>query len=184
MTTWLDTETRAMLQREPPKKLAPPDTATFALVLLAVPERGQTQLLKAIERATECSPQEALRILGRKPPLPLKAGLSHEDAMLGQFELVCCDAVSVFLADDILTHAARNYLPDLYEQLLKSPEFEPVSVLVESVPANPRGEKFLGQFLDRTECAFPIKLQTLRKKARIMEHWAAKIGGRVTIVPE
>ena len=32
---WLDTETKALLQRSPPEKLAPPDTATFSLVLLA-----------------------------------------------------------------------------------------------------------------------------------------------------
>ena len=184
MTAWLDTETRAMLQAAPPKKLAPPDTATFTLVLLAVPERGQTRLLKAVEHATECSPEGALRVLGRKPPLPLKSGLSHEGALLGQFELVCCDAVSVFLADDVPTYAPRGYLPDLYKQLLQSPEFETVSVLVESIPADPTGEKFLEQFLGRTACVCPVTLQTLRKKARIMEHWAAKIGGRATILPD
>jgi hypothetical protein len=183
MTAWLDTETRAMLQPAPPKKLAPPDTATFTLVLLAIAVPGRARLLATIERVVTCSPQEAIRVLNGRAPIVLRAGLSHEDALLGQFEFVCCDAVSVFLADDVVVCGPRDYLRDLYKQLLKSPEFETVSVLVESIPRDPAGEKFLEQFLGRTDCTFPGKLQILRKKARIMEHWAAKIGGRVTILP-
>ncbi len=34
MSTWLDTETKALLQHVPPEKYAPPATGTFALVLL------------------------------------------------------------------------------------------------------------------------------------------------------
>ncbi len=34
MSTWLDTETKALLQQVPPEKLAPPDTGKFTLVIL------------------------------------------------------------------------------------------------------------------------------------------------------
>ena len=36
MKTWLDTETKAMLRKSPPSKLAPPNTKGFTLVLLSL----------------------------------------------------------------------------------------------------------------------------------------------------
>jgi hypothetical protein len=180
METWLDTETRALLQRSPPNKLAPPDTARFTLVLLAITGSGRERLLETVRRVLECSPQDALLVLAQPLPVPLKSGLAHEDALLGQFELACCDAISVFLADEVAAHGASDYLTDLYGRLLQSPEFEIVSMRLESIPENPQGEDFLRQFVGRTVRHFPIELKVLRKKARIMEHLAAKIGGRAT----
>lgn len=106
--TWLDTETKAMLQPSPPEKQAPPDTATFGLVLLALQNEGGPGLAETVERIRQCPREEAARILAQPLPVVLKRGLSLEDALIGQFELIACDAVSVFLADDVLEEASRS----------------------------------------------------------------------------
>jgi hypothetical protein len=180
MNTWLDTETKSLLQRSPPVKLAPSDTATFTVVLLKIvgSVRG---CLHIVKRLLECSLQDALLVFEKPLPIPLKNGLSHEDALLDQFELISCDCISVFLADDVVTQAPKEYLIDLYSQLLKSSEFEIVPVRIEYIPDNQQGEQFLRQFLGRTELQFPSELKVLRKKARIMQHWVTKIGGSLSL---
>ena len=86
---WLDTETKALLQRSPPEKLVPPDTATFALVLLAVRGHDRHVLANAVQRATQVSADEARRIVSHRLPLPVKQGLTYLDAQIAQFELIC-----------------------------------------------------------------------------------------------
>ena len=121
---WLDTETKALLQRLPPEKLAPPDTATFTLVLLAVAGLNRHALLSAVQRAARVSPEEAEHMLSRRLPISVKKGLSYPDAQIAQFELICCDAVSLFLADEVVAEASADYLTGLYAKLRKSDEFE------------------------------------------------------------
>ena len=181
MNTWLDTETKALLQRLPPEKLAPPDTGIFTLVLLAFQRKSLERLVAAVERVREAARGEAIKVLALPLPTPIKRGLSHEDALLGQFDLIACDAVSVFLADEVVSDAPASYLTKLYADVRESLEFELVSVRIESVPSDTKGRNFLDRFIGVATPQLPRELTAMKKKARIMEHWAAKIGGRVEV---
>jgi hypothetical protein len=181
MTAWLDTETRALLHRSPPDKLAPPDTATFALVLLSSSGSDVARLYTAVWRVRRVSEEGVWAVLLRPRPTTLQTGLSLEDSLLGQFELISCDAVSVFLADDVLAGAPAGYLEDLYARLLRSSEFETVPIRIEEIPPTAQGLEFLERFLGQDGPRPPSVLRVMRKKARIMEHWANKIGGRLVV---
>ncbi|MGA2032217.1 MAG: hypothetical protein ABSG68_08185 [Thermoguttaceae bacterium] len=181
---WLDTETKALLQRSPPEKLAPPDTATFALVLLAVLGHDRHALMRAVQRAARASAEEAGRILSRRLPAPAKKGLTYVDAQIAQFELICCDAISVIIADEVVEAASAGYLTDLYANLQKIDEFEMVAIRIDLIPDDPRGDEFCDRFLSGQRPPMPVVMEFMRKKARIMQHWADKIGGRITIVSQ
>ena len=70
---------------------------------------------------------------------------------------------------------------------MESPEFKPTRIEVLDVPATDSGEKFVDQFL-----GIPLPGQTRRvsrfsvwvpyKKARIMKHWAARVGAQLKCV--
>jgi len=182
MSSWLDTQTKALLEGSPPEKLAPPDTRGFSVVLLAVRTRHEDRLAEAVGRLLAGSDAGVERILARPLPVVLTKGLSHPDALLAQFELVACDCVSVFLADDVAEHATPGYLAELYERLLNSPEFGEVLVRIETLPQDVRAGEFLARFLGRGDCPLPAYRHMMRKKARIMQHWAAKIGGQLRIL--
>ncbi|MGO8690201.1 MAG: hypothetical protein ACLQLG_11245 [Thermoguttaceae bacterium] len=181
---WLDTETKALLQKLPPEKLAPPDTTAFTLVLLAVRGQDRRGLLKAVQRAAQVSMDDAQRIVSRQFPATIRAGLSYTDAQIAQFELVCGDAASAFIADEVVAEAPVDYLTDLYAKLLRSDEFELVPVRIDTIPDTPTGEEFCDRFLSGRKPSVPAVAELMRKKARIMEHWAKKIGGRVAVLPE
>jgi hypothetical protein len=182
MKTWLDTETKAILQPSPPAKLAPPDTATFTLVLLGVPQGKPDRVVSALERILGGAREKALQLLARPVPASVKGRLSYPDALLGQFELIACDAVSVFLMDEVVSTAPADYLAGLYAELCESPEFKSVSVRIESMPADERGRDFLDRFTGAASPELPLELRVMGKKARIMTHWGAKIGGKVAVV--
>jgi hypothetical protein len=184
MSTWLDTQTKALLQQVPPEKLAPADTGMFTLVLLAIETKNRYRVAQAIAEILKGSRDAVQRVLAQPLPRVVKSTLSHADALLGQFEFICCDCVSVFLADGIVEQAPRAYLVDLYAQLRQSREFEVIPARIESLPNSPEGDAFLYRFLGQTLRQFPTKLQIMRKKARIMEHWAEKIGGRVVVLTD
>ncbi len=50
MKSWLDTETKALLQKIPPEKLAPPDTKAYSLVLLSIFRHDAFRLQRAFQR--------------------------------------------------------------------------------------------------------------------------------------
>lgn len=181
--TWLDPQTRELLEPSPPRGRAPARASEFGLVLIA-PGQDRRRLLRAVRRIHRCSAEEASRILKGRVPRTIHADLSHEEALLGQFELVCCDAVSVFLPSHVLAGALPAYLRDLYARLARSPEFETVPVRMENVPSTEAGLRFLDQFLgwgaDEANRRAPVAhLSAMRKKARIMAHWARRVGARV-----
>jgi hypothetical protein len=178
---WLDTETRALLGGAPPEKNAPADTRAFALVLLAYRGRDRQGLVKAVQRAMDASEQEAERLLRSPLPLVLKKGLTYADAQMGQFELICCDAVSVFIVDQVVAEAPADYLADVYSKLLRSEEFQWVCVRIESIPTDAPGREFCDRFLAGRRTGWPADMPLMRKKARIMLHWAAKIGVQVVV---
>ena len=187
MSAWLDTETKALLQQSPPGKLAPPDTATFTLVLL---EKGPdpTRLMWSLARVPGRPKQGASAIVLGACPVLIVGGLSLSDAVLGQFELICGDSISVFLRDEVVLSATADYLNQLYAQFRHSQEFEEVTVHIASVPGTDQGKRFGKQFLgnmagspEDTLRNYPLETQIMRKKARIMVHWARKIGAKVAI---
>ena len=119
-------------------------------------------------------------MLARPLPIAVKSGLTYSDALLGQFELISADAISVFINDRVLDTASQEYLRQLYSQLLQSSEFELISLRIESIPSTKHSADFIDQFLGDDK-AWQSQVLTLpRKKARIMEHWANKIGGCVS----
>jgi hypothetical protein len=188
MTEWLDTETKAMLQQVPPEKLAPPTTGLFTLVLLHK-GKNTNRLVRALTRIPGISPGKAIDLSERQCPLPLVSGLSLGDVMLGQFELVCCDSISIFLRNEIVSSAEPHYLAQLYQQFRHSHEFEDVKVTIASVPETAMGERFVDQFLGGADIIPRLVTRGLhsywgsmmRKKARIMSHWAQKIGVEIAV---
>lgn len=181
---WLDTETKALLQHSPPEKLAPPDTATFALVVLSLCGDDRRAVASVVQRAADVSAEEAERILRRRMPATVKTGLSYPDAQIAQFELICCDAVSVIIADEVVAQARADYLADLYARLRKSDEFALVPVRIDSLPDSPSGRAFCDRYLGGHMPVSPVVTSLMRKKARIMQHWATRIGGCMTVLPE
>ena len=181
---WLDTETKALLQRLPPEKLAPPDTATFALILLAVEGHDHNAVARAVQRVAKASGDGVERLLSGRLPICVKKGLSYPDVQIGQFELICCDAVSVIIADEVVANASADYLANLYATLRKSDEFASVTARIDSVPDSPKGQEFCNRFLGGRKPASSAAMKLMRKKAHIMQHWATRIGGRMTIVSE
>jgi hypothetical protein len=166
---WLDTQTKAQLAESPPDKLAPPVVAGFSLVLLERgPDRRRVdQTLQALVANPACAPSAC--------PCVVQRGLAFTDALQGQFELICADSISVFVNDDVLRTANASYLQELFQTLRKSPEFQPVTVCVHSVPIDDGGMRFLHQFFGELP-RLPATHVVARKKARIMQHWGSKLG--------
>ncbi len=181
---WLDTETKEILQKEHEPKLAPPKAAEFALVLI---RKGtdQQRLVRAIRRINECSESEAIELARLPAPATVNPGLTQEEALFGQFELVCCDAIAAFIRSEVpLEQNQEHYLQSLFRKILQSPEFKPTRIEVLEVPTTDSGEKFLDQFLgirlprqERRVSRFSVWVPF--KKARIMKHWATRVGVQI-----
>jgi hypothetical protein len=186
MSNWLDTETKAMLQQVPPGKLAPPETGIFTLVLL---RKGNDRnwVIRALTRLPGMRQERAMSLASQSCPLPVARSLSLADAILGQFELICCDSISIFLKDEVALPGDREYLNQLFEQVGSSPEFESVNVTLRSLPDSVASRNFLDQFLGPTDATSALlagrlhRDRMMRKKARILEHWAEKIGAEVAV---
>ena len=182
---WLDPKTQEILQPEPPRKIAPPTLPDYSLILLKA-GGGQERTVRAVRRVNDCPDSDAREFLARRLPLLINPDLSYPDALLGQFEFVCCDAIAVFLASEVVTGAEPSYMKELFAALRQSDEFRDVSVSLEDVPKNEEGSRFLNQFLGLAEAdvetrQFPLNLKALYKKARIMSHWAGRIGAKVSV---
>ena len=182
---WLDTETKAILQKQDEPRLSPPKVAEFALVL---GEKGtdRERLVRAVCRINDCGRSEAATLVDRPSPVTVNSDLTEEEATFGQFELICCDAISAVVRSEVAEQADKEYLQDLLRRISQSPEFKPATVMIEDVPLNEAGQRLVDQFLG-------MELQRLRllglphrfampvKKARILKHWAARVGARVTV---
>jgi hypothetical protein len=181
---WLDTETKAILQRDQEPKSAPPKAAEFALVLIRKGTDDQ-RLVRAIRRINEGSESEAIGLSRLPTPVTINPGLNEAEALFGQFELICCDAVAVFIRSEvILEQGEQAYLHSLFEKVSQSPEFKPTRIDVLEVPATEAGERFVDQFLGNPfpAGARPVdefSLWVPYKKARLMKHWATRVGAQV-----
>ena len=177
---WLDTKTKALLHNGEPVARTGVDVGEYSLVLLAVGEE-MGRLVRAAMRVRNCAEVEAVDVLRKRLPLVVANGLSFEDALLAQFEFICCDAKTVFVRDDIARSGSPTYLDRLYERLRQSEEFATVTVEVQIVPEGDEGLRYLDQFLGMRTPSLPLRVSVPRKKARIMTHWATKIGACVSV---
>ena len=179
---WLDTETMAVLWKVLPEKLAPATTETFSIVVIDRTFRPiESRHLRAYHRVLGTSIDAATDTLKRAIPLKLKRELTFPDAMLAQFELICRDIISVFVSASVMSNADPNYLSDLWNSLKTGVEFERQWVTIEDVPDESSGADFLEQFVGVKADKFPIEIMAMRKEARIMQHWAKKIGAAVIV---
>ena len=174
-------KTQAKRRRAPPWKLAPADTATFTLILLDVGSSDRARVVSAVELIVRETDAGVRARLAGPLPLAVERGLSHADALLGQFELICCDCISVFVCDTVLASASPQYLTSLFARLRASPEFDLVTARLESVPLGPKGLAFLNRFFGRRHVDLPLELRVMRKKARSMRQAAEQIGARLVI---
>jgi len=185
---WLDTETKAILQKKPEEKLAPPKVGEFALVLL---RKGtdHRRLVHAICRINNCAETKAEHLADLPAPVTINRGLTEGEALFGQFELICCDAISIFFRSEVLVLLGQDegHRHALYQKFLASPEFQQTKVDVLEIPITEAGEKFAEQFLGfpfpgpKKDSDFSVFVPF--KKARIMKHWADRIGARVRCNP-
>ena len=180
---WLDTETKEILGRENEPKLAPPKAAEFGLVLIRKGSERQ-RLVRAIRSINHCDEPSAMQLARQPVPVTINAGLSEEEALWGQFELICCDAAGIFIRSEILRKNGPDYLHALFLSILQSPEFQDARINVFDVPATESGREFVDQFLGppppgakRRVSRFSVVVPF--KKARIMSHWAARVGAQV-----
>ncbi len=181
---WLDTETKAILERAHEPKPTAAKAAEFGLVLLG---RGSDngRLVRAIRRINDGTEFEAIRLSCLPLPVAINPGLTEPEAFYGQFELICCDAVAVFVRSEVLLEQGqKEYLDALFQRVLQSPEFRPARVDVLEVPATEAGEQFVDQFLGNPcpgeKRPFDeLSIWVPYKKARIMRHWAARVGAQV-----
>jgi len=183
--SWLDPQTKEILQPQPPERIAPPTHPEYSLVLLET-GKDQPKMRRAVRRVNGGDESQAGAILVHRVPVVINADLSHHDALLGQFEFVCCDAIAAFISSGVVAQAEPSYLRDLFAGLRRSPEFREVTITVRSVPKTEEGLRFFDQFLGFTATdamvrAVPLNRLVLRKKARIMAHWASKIGADVQL---
>lgn len=176
-TSWLDTETKAALQKLPPEKIAPATTETYSIVVLSRDVGcDDRRHLRAFDRVLRTCPEEAQVQMGKKPPFVVKRELTPSDAMLAQFELICCDVVSVFIRDTVIADAETGYLSHLYSTLLRADEFQRMPVCTVFIPQHSAGRAFAEQFIGPAVPTLPCEMTATRKKARIMYHWARKVG--------
>jgi len=165
---WLDTETKGILSGTPPTKLAPADTRAFTLIALSYRLPIDPRTRRAIRRIVGDEEIELKRCIGTMPRV-IKSRLTHADALLGQFELICCNGVSVFLSDEVVRNAGQEYVDELFGALLSSPEFQSTRIRLSKIPDNERAEAFLDQFLDVAPAEYPADFDMPFKKARIMK---------------
>jgi hypothetical protein len=179
---WLDTQTKEILQKEHEPKLFPPKVAEFALVLI---RKGQNhaRMVRAVSKINECSERDAAALLNRSTPITINPDLTEEEALMGQFELICCDAISAFVRSEVLERNQGAYLQSVFDAVSHSAEFRPTTVNVAEVPQTEAGEKFIDQFFGGRVApqVFPLALEVPFKKARIMKHWAGRIGAEIQI---
>jgi hypothetical protein len=180
---WLDTETQVILQKAHEPKPVLAKAGEFALLLI---EKGndKLRLLRAIGRVNDCDEAKCMDIAAYPTPVIVNGGLTESEALFGQFELVCCDAVSAFVRSEIVQQNGIGYLDALCRSIANSPEFRRVPLRINLVPNTDEGELFIDQFLGSTnrthsDWSFPLAITVPLKKARIMKHWAERIGALV-----
>jgi hypothetical protein len=181
---WLDTETKAILQKEDEPKLAPPKVAEFGLVMLRKGD-DERRLVRAICRINDCAEYESLALARRPTPATVNPGLTEAEALWGQFELICCNTIAAFVRSEVLLdQEQQDYLNTVFQRVLLSSEFKSTRIDIREVPATEAGENFMNQFIggavrEKNRPLEEFSLMVPYKKARLMRHWAARVGAQV-----
>jgi hypothetical protein len=174
---WLDTETRERLQADLPKSTEVAEGAFSVVLLRAGPDT----------RRVESVVLELIRLTAPATPLPTLVvcqGLSLEDAMTAQAAFACCDSVAVFVRDELAEQMTPMDFVELQSEIEQSEEYQPLRVRIEYMPRNEQVHRFYWIFLGlAVGLELPTDLVAYRKKARLMQHWARYLGGRVSVLP-
>jgi len=157
---------------------------SFAVVVLSLGAvANHAWRVSAMHKVLGTSRRAAVLQLNRTTPFVLKRKLDLSDAMLAQFELACADMISIFLSDHVVTNGKPEYLATLYRDMLRADEFQVFTVRVNSIPDGDTGRSFVDQFIGPSVRGLPCEFTAMRKKARIMTHWAKRIGAVVETIP-
>ena len=132
--------------------------------------------VRAFERILRTSRSDAEFETKKTVPFVTKRELTRSDALLAQFELICSDVISVFIVDAVLSNAEPGYLARVYRGLIQSDEFKMVAVSIDAIPGGVTGNDFVQQFIADETPPLRHRMIITQKKARIMSHWARKIG--------
>lgn len=57
-----------------------------------------------------------------------------------------------------------------------------VWVRIDRIPSDRAGHEFCARFFNGQQPAVPATVALMRKKARIMAHWASRMGGHVEVL--
>jgi hypothetical protein len=142
------------------------------------------RLVRAVCRINDCGQSQAADLVRRPSPVTINSDLTEKEATFGQFELICCNAIAAVIRSEVAEQAEKAYLQALLRRISHSSEFKPATIRIEEIPVNEAGQKFVDQFLGMNlqalrELGFPRRFTMPMKKARIMEHWAARVGAQV-----
>jgi hypothetical protein len=181
MLAWLETETKALREDDPPDKWAPSGTSGFSLVLLESKAAVRQRLVDCLQRVCGIPCDVAQRIAAYSGPVALKHGISFSEGAEDQDALIACDAISVIIATAVVLNPPPGYLKELFGWLRHSPEFQRVSVTIQSLPEGQPAREFLEHFLGSPDYQLPACLTLIRKKARLMQQHATACGRHVTI---
>jgi hypothetical protein len=173
LANWLDSETRAVLCADPPDKLIATATTSFSLLLI-VRGKDEFRVTEIVSAIRSFAPPQTIDL-----PFVVAQNLELDEAIAGQLALVACDCISAFVRDEVVNAAATETLRQLHKEILSSPEFEQVSVQIESIPESADGRQFRERFFGATIVRTPSKVKVFRKKARLIELWAKRIGATV-----
>ncbi|MCC6820868.1 MAG: hypothetical protein IT579_09080 [Verrucomicrobia subdivision 3 bacterium] len=139
--------------------------------------------MRAIYRINECDEPGAVKLAARRTPVRVNSDLSEGAALWGQFELICCDAVSIFIRSEVLDQMELAEFQSLVLKTSQSTEFQPTTVTIAEIPRTEPGVSFVDQFLGGFEpaktAALPATVVVPFKKARIMQHWATRVGAKL-----
>lgn len=173
LAQWLDTETRAILCADPPDKLIATATTSFSLLLI-LRGKDEFRITEVVSAIRSFAPPQTAKL-----PFVVAQNLELDEATAGQLALVACDCITAFVRDEVVNVAAAETFWQLHKEILSSPEFEQVSVQIESIPESVDGRKFRERFFGATVVRTPARVKVFRKKARLMELWATRIGATV-----
>jgi hypothetical protein len=173
---WLDTETRAILFPKKPEKLVALDIDSYSLLLLNS-GNDERRIQDVVAEIRKIGPTTSINV-----PFVIGRQLSLEDALAGQFALACCDCVTAFVRDKIVQESPLKVYRQLHREVMSSPEFTLVDVLIESIPNTHEGRRLGWQFFGlATGVQTPKTIRMFRKKARLLEHWAKKVNAIVRV---
>ena len=171
---WIELATQSELEASPPSKLIATTTQTYSLLLL---KWGQDH--NRVESVV-AEIQASLGVKLKDLPFVVCQRMTLDDAMVGQFALVCCDCVSAFITDDLVDAENKPFFEQLLREVSTSTEFDLVTTKVMYIPDSKAAKRFCWQFFGQAEgVKAPAEYEFHRKKVRLMKLAADQCGVRM-----